>query len=103
MVDGKGSVKLHLNGATYVLNDVYYVPDLKNNLLSIGQLQQKGISFLFQLDVCKVYHQGKGLNFQSMMSANCMFPISEDSDDIIEHKTEGCMYTSEEDNAKLWR
>ncbi|KAL4565654.1 hypothetical protein LXL04_029757 [Taraxacum kok-saghyz] len=47
MVTRKGNVKLFLNGSTYVINDVYYVPDLKNNLLSIGQLQQKGIPFLF--------------------------------------------------------
>nr|GEX96297.1 hypothetical protein [Tanacetum cinerariifolium] len=54
MVVGKGNVKLFLNGATYVIKDVYHVPDLKNNLLSIGQLQQKGLSFLFQSDVCKI-------------------------------------------------
>lgn len=37
-VIGKGSVKLFLNGSMFVINDVYYVQDLKNNLLSIGQL-----------------------------------------------------------------
>ncbi|GJU99983.1 putative RNA-directed DNA polymerase [Tanacetum coccineum] len=102
MVSGKGSVKLFLNGATYVIKDVYYVPDLKNNLLSIGQLQQKGLSFLFQSDVCKVFHHDKGLIFQSYMSTNRMFPISEEINVFTEHKTDGCMYTSDEDNARLW-
>ncbi|GJW21496.1 putative RNA-directed DNA polymerase [Tanacetum coccineum] len=102
MVIGKGRVKLFLNGSTFIINDVYYVPDLKNNLLSIRQLQQKGLSFLFQLDVCKVFHQEKGLIFQSYMSTNRMFPISKVMGDNKEQKTEGCMYTSDEDNAKLW-
>ncbi|XP_076921890.1 uncharacterized protein LOC143583475 [Bidens hawaiensis] len=62
-VSGKGNVKLCLNGAKFVVNDVYYVLDLKNCLLSIGQLQQKGLSFLFQSNICKVYHPDKGLLF----------------------------------------
>nr|GEZ46261.1 hypothetical protein [Tanacetum cinerariifolium] len=102
MVSGKGSVKLFLNGATYVIKDVYYVPDLKNNLLSIGQLQQKGLSFLFQSVVCKVFHHDKCLIFQSYMSTNRMFPISEEMNVVTEHKTDGFMYTSDEDNARLW-
>nr|GEX54536.1 hypothetical protein [Tanacetum cinerariifolium] len=92
MVIGKGRVKLFLNGSIFIINDVYYVPDLKNNLLSIGQLQQKGLSFLFQLDVCKVFHQEKGLIFQSYMSTNWMFPISKEMGDVKEQKTKGCMY-----------
>lgn len=35
---GKGSVKLLLNGVNFVFLEVYYVPELNNNLLSIGQL-----------------------------------------------------------------
>ena len=37
-VMGKGSVKLLLNGVNHVITKVYYIPDLRNNLLSIGQL-----------------------------------------------------------------
>nr|GEV47692.1 retrovirus-related Pol polyprotein from transposon TNT 1-94 [Tanacetum cinerariifolium] len=101
-VNGKGSVKLVLHGSTFVINDVYYVPDLKNNLLSIGQLQQKGLSFLFQLNVCKVFHQEKGLIFQSYMSSNRMFPVSEELEEVTDQKGDGCLYTSNEDNARLW-
>lgn len=35
-VIGKGSIRLEINGTTQVITDVYYVPDLKNNLLSVG-------------------------------------------------------------------
>nr|GEU60672.1 hypothetical protein [Tanacetum cinerariifolium] len=102
MVVGKGNVKLFLNESTYVIKDVYHVPDLKNNLLSIGQLQQKGLSFLLQSDVCKVFHQEKGLIFQSFMSKNRMFPISEEIEAVIEQVADRYMYTSDEDNVRLW-
>lgn len=45
-VVGKGNTKLMLNGANYVISDVYYVPELKNNLLSLGQLQEKHITII---------------------------------------------------------
>lgn len=35
-VVGKGNLKLMFNGASYMISDVYYVPELKNNLLSLG-------------------------------------------------------------------
>jgi len=35
-VMGKGSVKLHLNEIILTVTEVYYVPELKNNLLSVG-------------------------------------------------------------------
>ncbi|GAA0163300.1 hypothetical protein LIER_19199 [Lithospermum erythrorhizon] len=33
-IAGKGAVKITLNGTSYAVGNVYYVPDLKNNLLS---------------------------------------------------------------------
>ena len=101
-VEGKGNLKLILNGVTYVIKDVYYVPDLKNNLLSIGQLQQKGLSFLFQYDVCKVFHPEKGLVFQSGMSTNRMYPLSEDTNNTTEQQADGCLYSNDDDASKLW-
>ena len=37
-VMGKGNVRLKVNGFNHVVTEVFYVPELKNNLLSIGQL-----------------------------------------------------------------
>ncbi|KAI5439493.1 hypothetical protein KIW84_025042 [Lathyrus oleraceus] len=45
-VVGKGNVKVQVNGATQVIPEVYYVPELKNNLLSLGQLQERGLAIL---------------------------------------------------------
>jgi len=40
-VAAKGRVRIQINGITQVLSDVYYILEL-NNLLRIGQLQEKG-------------------------------------------------------------
>ncbi|KAJ9547479.1 hypothetical protein OSB04_020022 [Centaurea solstitialis] len=40
-VVAKGSIRVQINGIIQVISDVYYIPELKNNLLSIGQLQER--------------------------------------------------------------
>lgn len=79
-VVGKGNVKLLLNGVNHVVHEVYYVPELKNNLLSIGQLQERGLAILIKGGVCKVYHPMKGLIIQTVMSVNRMFILLASSD-----------------------
>ncbi|KAJ0532224.1 putative RNA-directed DNA polymerase [Helianthus annuus] len=98
-VTGKGNVKIELDDVAYVLQDVYYLPELKNNLLSIGQLEQKGLGFLFQSGVCKVYHQHRGLLFQSIRSANRLYPLFENNKG---EASKGCLYTSDEELPRLW-
>ena len=49
---GKGNVRLKVKGFNHVVTEVFYVPELKNNLLSIGQLQEKGLVILFQHNKC---------------------------------------------------
>ncbi|GAA0176228.1 hypothetical protein LIER_29259 [Lithospermum erythrorhizon] len=41
-VMGKGNVRFSLKGTSYTIFEVYFVPDLKSNLLSVGQFQEKG-------------------------------------------------------------
>jgi hypothetical protein len=74
-VVGKGNVKLQLNGMIQVITGVYYIPELKNNLLSISQLQQKQITVVFKEDCCKVYHNERGLLMASQMETNKLYPI----------------------------
>lgn len=72
-VMAKGNVQLQVNGMTQVISDVYYIPELKSNLLSIGQLQEKGLAILIQYGICKVYHPRRGLIMHTDMSGNRMF------------------------------
>lgn len=74
-VVGKGNVRMQVNGFVQVISDVYYILELKNNLLSIGQLQEKCLSILIQDGKCRVYHPTKGLIMQTDMSGNRMFSL----------------------------
>ena len=73
VVMGKGNVQLQVNGRAQIIAGVFYVPELKNNLLSIGQLQEKGLNILFQGKKCKVFHLEKGLIIEKKMASNRMF------------------------------
>ena len=74
-VKGRGNVRLQLNGFNYVLKAVFYVSELKNNLLSIGQLQEKGLAIMIHDGLCKIYHPSKGSIIQTAMSTNRMFTL----------------------------
>nr|KYP40105.1 Retrovirus-related Pol polyprotein from transposon TNT 1-94 [Cajanus cajan] len=37
-VEAKGDIRVCINGCSYTITDVYYVPELRTNLLSLGQL-----------------------------------------------------------------
>jgi len=64
VVSGKGNIRLQVNGIAKIITGVFYVPELKNNLLSIGQLQEKGLTILF--------HRERGLIMETKMTSNRM-------------------------------
>lgn len=101
-VAGKGSVKLVFNGTSFVVNDVYYVPDLDNNLLSVGQLQEKGVDVLMHNGLCKIYHPDKGLIACTKMSANRMFILLNERTTASTQLVENCLHTSSLDSTYLW-
>ncbi|CAJ2639490.1 unnamed protein product [Trifolium pratense] len=95
-VEGKGNLKLYIKGFVQTLTSVYYLPGLKNNLLSIGQLQQKNLTIIFKDDTCKVFHDEKGLIMATAMTFNRMFVIK--APDIVPQ----CMKISGADDSTLW-
>nr|GEU61970.1 hypothetical protein [Tanacetum cinerariifolium] len=72
-VMGKDSVRLLVNGFIQVITSVFYVPGLRNNLLSGGQLMEKGLEILKRNGSCKIYHPEKGLILEAPMAKNKMF------------------------------
>jgi hypothetical protein len=75
---------------------VYFVPGLKTNLLSVGQLQQKQITMNFQNDLCKVYHDDKGLLFTTEMTSNRMYIV------FASVITPRCLITTKQESTLLW-
>ncbi|RVW84289.1 Retrovirus-related Pol polyprotein from transposon TNT 1-94 [Vitis vinifera] len=97
-VKGRENVRLQLNGFNYVLTAVFYVPELKNNLLSIGQLQEKGLAIMIHDGLCKIYHPDKGLIIQTAMSTNRMFTLLANK----QEKKEVCFQASAQELYHLW-
>ncbi|KAD0267389.1 hypothetical protein E3N88_44538 [Mikania micrantha] len=63
------------NGITQVITNVYYVPKLTLNLVSVGQLQDKALTFTVKGGICRVYHPIISLILTAHMSKNKMFPF----------------------------
>ncbi|CAJ2653193.1 unnamed protein product [Trifolium pratense] len=95
-VMGKGNVKLSINGRVHVFTNVYFIPGLKTNLLSIGQIQQKKATIVFKNNCCKVYHEEEGLLFATYMSTNRMYIVKAE---VIAPR---CLQASKLVNSLLW-
>ena len=77
-VKGKGRVNiLAKNGEHMIVPEVYYVPGLKCNLLSIGQLINKGYNVFFKDDMCTMRDipPSEKIIAQVQMTNNRMFPL----------------------------
>ena len=75
---GKGEIKIFTKkGEKKTIANVYYVPGMKCNLLSIGQLVQKGYNIFFVNDVCTIIDRApnKGYIVEVKMTRNRMFPL----------------------------
>ena len=51
---GKAVVKIKLNGSVWELKDVRHIPDLRKNLISVGQLASEGYTTIFHGDDWKI-------------------------------------------------
>eukprot|EP00253_Pinus_taeda_P036572 PITA_36572 len=77
-VMGKGEVKIFTKkGEKKTIEDVYYVPGMRCNLLSIGQLVHKGYNVFFKNDVCTIMDiaPSKRCIAEVKMMRNRMFPL----------------------------
>ena len=68
---------LFRSGERKSISDVYYVPGMKCNLLSIGQLIQKGYNIFFEDDVYTIMEipPRKKMISQVRITRNIMFPL----------------------------
>ena len=105
-VMGNGSIKLRVNGTSHVITEVFYCPELKNNLLSIGQLQEQNLAILIKHGVCKIYHHARGLIMQTQMSANRMFILLAEMETQVQAQAPtpapACFKITSEDQTDLW-
>ncbi|KAK3013786.1 hypothetical protein RJ639_010145 [Escallonia herrerae] len=95
-VMGKGDVKIRTkNGFVKTIFNVLYVPDLKSNLLSAGQLQEKGYIITIQQGACEIYDPTRGAIVVVEMSSNRLFLLKIES-------VQSCLMTEVNDSSWLW-
>jgi hypothetical protein len=78
-VQGKGIVPiLTKQNVKKDISNVYHVPELKHNLLSVGQLIEKGYKVLFEGASCKINDRkpSRKLISEIYMTPNRMFPLT---------------------------
>ena len=57
LVDAKGkdTISINMKGSSKQIHDVFYLPDLEKNLLTVGQLMENGYSLVFRDNYCRIY------------------------------------------------
>ncbi|PKA55296.1 Retrovirus-related Pol polyprotein from transposon TNT 1-94 [Apostasia shenzhenica] len=75
-VEGKGTLIKTAQGNTKHLDNVFFVPKLAHNLLSVGQLVTSGYSILFDNATCKIKDKEScQIIADIQMTSNNMFPL----------------------------
>lgn len=97
-VMGKGNIVIEIKGQTQTVTDVFFIPELCNNLLSMGQLLGRGITILMTNGVCKLYHPRRGCIIESVMTANRMFTV----DTNILTNESACFNANTTEVSELW-
>ena len=72
---GNRSVRFQEEGITQIVSGVYFLLELTNNLLSMGQLQEKHLVIIIKEGTCKIYHSHKGKIVDTKMTVNQMFVV----------------------------
>ncbi|TXG70958.1 hypothetical protein EZV62_005893 [Acer yangbiense] len=82
-VMGKGKISITLkDGSQNAISDVLFVPNLHKNLLSVGQLSEKGYDIRIHEGICTINSAQKGLIAKVKMSQNRLFPLPINSDSL---------------------
>ena len=83
VAEGIGKVMITRNdGKVAYISDVLYVPSMKNNLLSLGQLLEKGFTMNMQQKVIEIFDSQHRLEIKAPLSKNRTFKVNLDTIEI---------------------
>ncbi|XP_074351762.1 uncharacterized protein LOC141690904 [Apium graveolens] len=75
-IEGKGSVILKCkNGEDKLLNEVYYIPSLCSNIISIGQLSEEGNRVIIKGNFLWIYDNQERLLIKVQRSQNRLYKL----------------------------
>ncbi|KAH9671981.1 hypothetical protein KPL70_017541 [Citrus sinensis] len=97
LVKGRGNILFRAkDGSHQIISNVYYVPNMKSNILSLGQLLEKGYDIHLK-DYSLFLRDDKGnLITKVRMSKNRMFPLN------IQNDVAKCLKVCHKDQSWTW-
>jgi hypothetical protein len=97
-IEGKGSILFKCrDGAHWLLRDVYYIPKLKSNLVSLGQLTEFGCKVEMDDDVLEVFEKNpRRLLLKVQRSSNKLYRVD------LKLADSECLMGSVEELEWLW-
>ena len=96
-IKGKGTVSFRCkNGEEKLLTEVYYIPNLCNNIISLGQLSEEGNRVVLHGVYLWVYDENDKLVMKVKRSGNRLYKI------IIENASDTCLLANVNEEAWLW-
>lgn len=96
-IEGKGSIIFNCkNGEKRRLQEVYYIPSLRNNIISLGQLSEEGNKIVLQGEYLWVNDKQGKLLMKVKRAVNRLYKID------IEDSRPICLLTKAEEISWLW-
>ncbi|CAL1389348.1 unnamed protein product [Linum trigynum] len=96
-IKGRGTILIRLkNGSQQSISDVYYVPDMTSNILSLGQLMEKNYEVHMVNRQLELLNEKKQLLARVPMSRNRMFTLN------IQTEMAKCLKACVKDTTWLW-
>lgn len=96
-IEGKGSVTFECkNGEQRTLREVYYIPSLCNNIISIGQLSEEGNKVVIRGEFLWVFDECEKLLMKVKRSQSRLYKL------IIENSRPMCLMSKLDEVSKLW-
>lgn len=97
-IKGKGTIGFRCkNGEELVFHEVYFIPDLCNNIISLGQLSENGNKVVLKDEFLWVYNDQEQLIMKVRRSTNRLYKI------ILETAADHtCLMTKREESSWLW-
>jgi transposase InsO family protein len=95
-VEGKGSIGVATKKGGKVIHDTLYVPNLDENLLSIGQLLEHGYSLQFENQECRIFDSRRRVVAVVKMTKSRSFPLS------LNYEKNISLMAIEEGDSCLW-
>ena len=96
-IKGKGSIKFVLKGGDKkVLSNVYYIPGLKSNIVSLGQATEAGCEVSMKDDILKLFDHAGQLMVKSTRSKTRLYKV------VLQADTVQCLQIASCSESSKW-